>query len=72
MEYNVQTVLERLPHTLARRVEGTDKAFASLPPQAEVLLARDSENRKVALFTSAFFPKYYGEKYPELTFKEMG
>jgi hypothetical protein len=53
-------------------VEGPDKVYASLPPQAEVLLARDAENRKVAMFTSAFFPKYYGEKYPELTFKEMG
>ncbi len=72
MEYNVQTTLERLPHTLARWVDGPDKVYTSLPPQAEVLLARDAENRKVALFTSAFFPKYYGEKYPELTFKEMG
>jgi peptide chain release factor 3 len=72
MEYNVQTTLERLPHTLARWVDGPDKVYTSLPPQAEVLLARDAENRKVALFTSPFFPKYYGEKYPELTFKEMG
>ncbi|HUE97851.1 MAG TPA: peptide chain release factor 3 [Anaerolineales bacterium] len=72
MEYNVPTELERLPHTLARWVEGSDKAVNSLPVRTEVLLARDSENRKVVLFASLFLLKYYSEKYPEVIFKEMG
>ena len=72
MEYNVQTTLERLPHTLARWVEATDKAFGKLPAQGDVMLARNSENRKVAIFNSAFLSKYYADKYPEVTFKEMG
>lgn len=71
-EYKVPTELERLPHTLARWVEGSDKAFASLPSRTEVLLARDSEDRKVVLFTAPFILKYYTEKYPDVIFKEMG
>ena len=72
MEYNVPTELERLPHTFGRWVEGSEKAFNSLPARTEVLLARDSKNRNVALFATPFLLKYYTEKYPEVIFKEMG
>ena len=72
MEYNVSTVLERLPHILARWVEGTEDAFKNLPSRAEVLLARDSSDNKVALFSSTFHLNYYAEKHPEVKFKEMG
>ena len=72
MEYNVPTVLERLPHILARWVEGTEDAFSKLPARTDVLLARDSQDRMVALFSSAFYLKYYSEKYVDVVFKEMG
>jgi peptide chain release factor 3 len=72
MEYNVSAVREPLPHTLARWVEGTDKALSSLPARAEVLLARNSEERMIALFGSSFIMKYYAEKNPEVVFREMG
>jgi peptide chain release factor 3 len=72
MEYNVPTVIERLPHTLARWVEGTEKAFSDLPARTEVLFARDSQNRMVALFATPFLLKYYAEKFPDVTFNEMG
>jgi peptide chain release factor 3 len=71
MEYGVTTALERLPHTIARWVEGTDKAFGDIPTQPEVLLARDGEGRKVALFTTPFFLKWYTEHYPDVSFKDM-
>lgn len=72
MEYNVPTVIERLPHVFARWVEATEEAFKELPSRTEVLLARDTDNRMVALFSSAFHLKYYTEKHPEVTFIEMG
>lgn len=72
MEYNVSTQLERLPHTLVRLVEGTENAIESLPAQNEALLARDSQDRTVILFTAPFLLKYYSEKYPQVKFKEMG
>lgn len=72
MEYNVPTELERLPHSLVRWVEGSEKALNSLPARAEVLLARDFKNRKVVLFATPFLLKYYTEKYPDVIFKELG
>ena len=72
MEYNVTTTLERLPHQFARWVEGPDEVFDNLPPRSEVLLARNAEGRKVAIFSTAFFVKYYAEKNPGLIFEEMG
>jgi len=71
MEYNVPTELERLPHTLVRWADGPEKAVNSLPAQAEVLLARDSQDNTVVLFTAPFLLKYYSEKYPDVTFKDM-
>jgi peptide chain release factor 3 len=72
MEYNVPTVLDRLPHTLVRWVEGSEKAVGNLPAQAEVILARDSQDRTVVIFATPFLLKYYSDKYPDVTFKEMG
>jgi peptide chain release factor 3 len=72
MEYNVPTELERLPHTLARWVEGPHEAVNNLPARAEAILARDSQGRMVVIFTAPFLLKYYSEKYPDVSFKEMG
>ena len=72
MEYNVPTGLERLPHTLVRWVEGSEQAIDILPAQAEAILARDSQDRRVIPFSTPFLLKYYSEKYPAVIFKEMG
>lgn len=72
VEYNVSTVLDRLPHTLVRWVEGSEAAVESLPAQAEVILARDSQGRTAVIFATSFLLKYYSEKYPDVTFTEMG
>lgn len=67
-EYNVVATLERLHFTEARFVEGPEKVIEQLPMRNEVLLARDSEERLVLLFSSSFYLRYYSEKHPELTF----
>jgi peptide chain release factor 3 len=72
MEYNVSTQLERLPHTLVRWLEGPEQAVENLPAQTEAILARDSQDRRVVIFATPFLVKYYSEKYPDVTFKEMG
>jgi peptide chain release factor 3 len=70
-EYNVPTDLERLPHTLMRWIKGADAAVENLPNRSEVILARDSRNDWVALFSTPLFLKYYAEKNPELDFVDI-
>jgi len=72
VEYNVPTVLERMPHTHLRWIKGPESAIDKLPERSEAIIARDSRNGWVALFSTSFFLKYYAEKYPELRFLEFG
>lgn len=70
-EYNVPTDLERLPHVLMRWIKGADADVEKLPNRGEAIIARDSRDDWVALFSSTFFLKHYSEKYPELRFVEI-
>jgi peptide chain release factor 3 len=70
-EYNVPTDLERLNHVLMRWIKGTDAAIEKLPNRGEVIIARDSRDKWVALFSTTFFLKHYTEKYPDLKFVEI-
>lgn len=70
-EYNVPTELERLPHVLMRWIKGTDKAIEELPNRAEVIIARDSREGWVALFSTPFFLKYFADKTPDVQFVEI-
>ena len=70
-EYNVPTELERLPHILMRWIRGEDADVEKLPNRGEAIIARDSRDEWVALFSSTFFLKHYSEKYPELRFVEI-
>ncbi|MCE9645324.1 MAG: peptide chain release factor 3 [Chloroflexi bacterium] len=70
-EYNVPTELERLPHVLMRWIKGSDADVEKLPNRGEAIIARDSRDEWVALFSSTFFLKHYAEKYPELRFVEI-
>ncbi|MBC7878158.1 MAG: peptide chain release factor 3 [Anaerolineales bacterium] len=70
-EYNVPTDLEKLPHILMRWIKGSDSDVEKLPNRGEAIIARDSRDEWVALFSSTFFLKHYSEKYPELRFVEI-
>jgi peptide chain release factor 3 len=70
-EYNVPTDLERLPHVLLRWIKGADADVENLPNRSEAIIARDSRNEWVALFSTPFFLKHYTEKHPELRFVDI-
>ena len=70
-EYNVPTELERLPHILMRWIKGADGDVEKLPNRGEAMIARDSRDEWVALFSSTFYLKHYAEKYPQLRFVEI-
>lgn len=72
MEYNVSASIERLDFAAARYVETTDEIFNALPKRSEVILARDTKARKIALFNSAHMVDFYAKKNPELKFSKMG
>jgi len=61
-----------MPHTHLRWIKGPESAIDKLPERSEAIIARDSRNGWVALFSTSFFLKYYAEKYPELRFLEFG
>jgi peptide chain release factor 3 len=71
MEYSVPTELEPLPYTLARWVKGPEAVIKSVPVRSDVLLARDSKEKFIFLFTAPFHLRYFSEKFPDLTFKEI-
>ena len=70
-EYNVPTELERLPHVMMRWIKGTYKAIEELPSRSEVIIARDSRDGWVALFSTPFFLKYFADKNPDVQFVEI-
>jgi len=70
-EYNVPTDLERLPHVLLRWIKGADADVENLPNRGEAIIARDSRNDWVALFSTPFYLKHYTEKHPELRFVDI-
>ena len=69
-EYYVPTELEPLPYTMVRWIDGPETSIKSLPVRSDVLVARDSTEKFIFLFSSPFYLKFYSEKYPELTFKD--
>lgn len=71
-EYTVKTRLESLPFTLARWVEGPPDVIESLPIRNDILLAHDSRDRLMMLFSSDFYIRYISEKYPQLHFESIG
>ncbi|MEM9772931.1 MAG: peptide chain release factor 3 [Chloroflexota bacterium] len=69
-EYGVKTRLDRLPHQLARWVDGPEEEVESLPWRYGMLKTKDAEGRLVALFSSAHELSYYSEKYPNIRFRD--
>jgi len=70
-EYNVQTRLNVLPHTLCRLVEGPQEQIDALPWRYSMIRAKDSDGRLVALMNSPHELSFYDDKYPELSFKQI-
>jgi peptide chain release factor 3 len=69
-EYKVRTRLEALPHQFARYVEGPADQIDRLPWQYGLLRAQDEQGRLVGLFRSQHEINFYGDKYPELRFRQ--
>ena len=71
MEYSVPTEIGPLPYTVARWVEGPEAVIKSVPVRSDVLLARDSREKFIFLFSAPFHLRYISDKFPDLTFKEI-
>ncbi|HUF38975.1 MAG TPA: peptide chain release factor 3 [Anaerolineales bacterium] len=71
-EYKVSTTLERLPHLFVRWIDGPEEEMNRVPARPEVIFARDSQNRRAAIFSAPFYLRYYADHYPNLVFKETG
>jgi peptide chain release factor 3 len=70
-EYKVPTRLERLPHQVARFVEGPSDKIEALPWDYGLLRTEDKEGRLVALFRSEFEVGYYAERHPQVEFRPI-
>jgi peptide chain release factor 3 len=70
-EYSVSTEIEPLPYTVARWVEGPEAVIKSVPVRSDVLLARDSKEKFIFLFSAPFHLRYISDKFPDLIFKEI-
>jgi len=70
-EYNVETRLNNLPHSLCRIVEGPREIIDMLPWQYSMIRTQDQYGNLVALMNSEHDLNYYDNKYSELTFREI-
>ncbi len=70
-EYSVPTMIEPLALELARWVTGPEELIERLPSKSNVILARDSEQRYVALFSEPFYLRYSAEQLPGLQFDTL-
>ena len=71
-EYGVEARLERLSHTSARWVSGSDAALERLGrPRSGSLRCTDRRDQTVLLFESQWYLDYCRKENPDLTFSEM-
>jgi peptide chain release factor 3 len=70
-EYNVDTILERLPYTIARWLEGSPEDINNLLRLSALRAAEDREGRPVALFEAEWSLNFAHDKYPNVKFSEM-
>ena len=67
----MDTILERLPYSAARWLEGSESDIDALFRLSSVRGMEDGQARVVGLFDGEWSLKYAVEKYPLLQFKEM-
>ncbi len=70
-EYNVDTILEILPYSIARWLEGTPEDINNLLRLSAVRAAEDKEGTAVALFEAEWSLRFAMERYPSVTFSEL-
>jgi peptide chain release factor 3 len=70
-EYNVVTRLEPLNYQEARLVEGPPDKIEELPWDYGLVRTKDKQGRLIALFRSEFEVRYYAERHPNVTFREV-
>ncbi|WP_018923459.1 peptide chain release factor 3 [Salsuginibacillus kocurii] len=68
-EYNVNLTMDRLTHSVARWVSGSEDAIKELK-RRHPFLVTDRHGRIVALFESEFQFKMAQDKYPDISFYE--
>jgi peptide chain release factor 3 len=71
-EYTIETVVERLPHTCARWIEGDPATLDRVhwPPRSIRCLDRDGN--LVVVFSSDWELQYCINHYPDVVFRELG
>jgi peptide chain release factor 3 len=65
-EYNVETTLERMPHSDARRVIGAEADICTMYLPSQSLRTRDPDQHTVILFASARDMQYCRERNSKL------
>ena len=71
-EYGVETIIEHLPYTCARWIEGDPAAIERIVwPSRTSLRAEDREGRLVGLFHSSWDLSYCVRENPQVVFKEQ-
>ena len=70
-EYNVDTIIERLPYTLARWLQGTPEDVNALLRLSAIRAMEDKEGKPVGLFEAEWSLRFAQEKYPNITFADM-
>jgi peptide chain release factor 3 len=70
-EYNVETVIERLPYSTACWVEGNDADMRAVRWPLQSLRATDHDQRWVVLFDSPYQLNYTMKDYPRLRYTDV-
>jgi peptide chain release factor 3 len=69
-EYGVETVLDRLPFTSVRWIEGSEAAISQAYWSSGTRRVEDDRGRLACLFESDWSCNYFADKHPDLTLKE--
>jgi len=70
-EYNVETIIERMPYTTIKWLEGPEADIEALLRLSALRAVEDSEGRPAALFEGDWSLRFAQEKYPSIRFQEM-
>ena len=69
--FSVETILERLPHSCARWLDGPQADVDALLRLSAVKAMEDRDGRPVALFEGDWSLNYARDKFPTIRFLEM-
>jgi peptide chain release factor 3 len=69
-EYGVETLLDRLPFTSVRWIDGPENALKSAYWSTGTRKVEDDQGRMAGLFESEWSRNYFADKHPELSLSE--